>query len=77
MVAEQPRRIFAVNPFLHRFCLHEAVEALDELEGEIGLGIARVALAEERLPLQVGFLDHVGVDDRQVSDACTCEAGDH
>src|SRR5690348_821703 len=77
MVGQQPRRIAGVNPLLNRFCLHEPVQPLHELQRQIGLRIAGIALAEERLTLKVRFLDHVAIDDRQRANAGTREAGDH
>ena len=54
---------------LDRLGLDEAVEPLDELQRELGLRIAGVALAEERLAMEVGELDDIIVDDRQPPDA--------
>ena len=51
--ASSSARIVGVDPLLHRPGLDEAVEPLHELQREIGLGIAGVALAEERLAMEV------------------------
>src|SRR5205823_2942157 len=48
---------------------HEAVEALNELQSEIRLGIARITLAKEWLTVQIGQFDHIIVDDRQRANA--------
>jgi hypothetical protein len=49
--------------------LHEGVEAADELGGERGLGLARVARAVDRLAVEVGQVGPVGIDDGQPADA--------
>ena len=66
MTGKQLLRIVRVDPLLHRRGFDEAVEPMDELQREIGLGIARVPLAEERLAVEIGELDDVVVDDRQL-----------
>ena len=76
VTAKQRRCIPGIDPLLHRRCFDEAVEALHELQGEVGLRIAGVALAKERLALQVRFLDDVGIDDCQGTYAGRREGGD-
>ena len=76
MPVEQSRRIVGADPLLHRPRFHEAVEAMNELQREIGLRIAGVALAKERLAMQIAKLDHVVVDDGELADARAGERGD-
>ena len=46
------------------------------MKGEVGLRIAEVTLPEERLALEVGFLDGIGIDDGQLPDAGTGQSWD-
>src|SRR5439155_2802748 len=50
---------------------------MHELEREVGLGIADVTLAIERLAVQVGEINCVRIDDGQLAHARTGERGDH
>src|SRR6478672_8323705 len=45
-----------------------AVQPVDELQREIGLGVAGVAFAEERLAMEVADLDIVVVDNGELAD---------
>src|SRR4029079_18362249 len=54
MTDEQFAGILRVDPLLHGFRRHKAVQALYELQGEIRLGIAGVSLAKQRMPVKVG-----------------------
>ena len=74
--ASSSLRIVRVDPLLDRRGFDEAVEPLHELQRELGLRIAGVALAEQRLAMEVGELDHIVVDDRQLADARAGERRD-
>ena len=39
----------------------------------VGLRVSLVALAKQRLSVEIGKLDHVGIDDRQLADASAGE----
>ena len=75
-----PRSCCAHCPASIRSCtgvdFDEVVEALHELQREIGLRIAGVALAKERLAMEIGELDHVVVDDRESPDTGAGERRD-
>ena len=47
------------------------VQALDELKREVGLRIAEIAFAIDRLAVKIGDLDHAIVDDGQLTDTGT------
>ena len=54
VITEEFRRVFGVDADLYGLGVDKTVQALHELQGEIGLGIADIALAEDRLSLEVG-----------------------
>lgn len=66
-------RIVLINPQLHRNGFDEVIQAVGELYGEIGLGVSRVPFPKQRLTMQIGDLDHVPVDDRQMPYPCPGE----
>ena len=41
---------------------------MDELHREFGLRISRIPFAVERLAMEVGDVDRIGIDDRQRAD---------
>ena len=69
MAWQQSGRIVGVDSLLHRRRLDEVVEPLTNWGRQIGLRVTGVALAKQRLAVQIGKLDDVVVDDRQPADA--------
>ena len=53
VVGEELLRVVGVDPRLNGCSLHVAVQPLNELKREIGFRVAGVALAKERLPMQI------------------------
>ena len=52
------------------------VEPIDELGRELGLRPALIRLTEQWLPVKIGELDHVGIDDCKAANSCPCEGRD-
>ena len=61
----EPCGIVGADALLDRGSLHEMVQAMHELKGEIRFGITRVPLAKERLAMKVAEIHDVRIDDRQ------------
>ena len=73
MPVEQLLGVVSADPLENGFGLDMPVQPVRELHRQIGFRITNVALAEERLAMQIGQLDHIIVDDRELADACSSQ----
>ena len=76
MTGKQALRILLIDPLLHGRRFHEAVEPVDKLQSEIRFGIALIPLPKERLPMKIGQLHDIEIDDRQLARAGSSERRD-
>ena len=73
MAGEQRRGIVWRDSLLDPGDFNEGIETADELGGERGLGLARVARAVDRLAVEVGEVRRIGIDDGEAADASAGE----
>lgn len=77
MIADQVWSIVGVQPLLDRIHRDEPVEPMRELCRHFGLRVSYIPLTKERLPLQVGQLDDIGIDNRELANAGPGKRGNH